>query len=66
MLITSHWLGVAKSTLAAIEKGCGGDTYAARFHFCLGYRRERLARLGDTGDTLENRSNNGCVESMQA
>lgn len=51
MWIISHCLGVAKSTLAAIEKGCGGDTYAARFQFCLGVRQRVSATPGDTGDT---------------
>lgn len=45
MWVIDHCWGVAKSTLAAIEKGCGGDTYAARFHFCLGVSP---ASLGET------------------
>ena len=45
MWVINHCWGVAKSTLAAIEKGCGGDTYAARFHFCFGVSP---ASLGDT------------------
>ena len=41
-----------------IEKGCGGETYAARFHFCLGVSP---ASLGDTRRHRRYQPPHGCL-----